>query len=116
VAICHCDDCQRHGGGAFSVNLVVPRAALTISGTPRAHKTVSTEGGHERERMFCGDCGSPLFTMLADQPEIAAVKAGTLDDHNGYAPGMEFWTRSAQGWVTPDSTRVLFEGDPQLVG
>jgi hypothetical protein len=113
VAICHCDDCQRHSGAAYSVNLVVPRAALEIEGTPKVNETTGTESGNKRERLFCGDCGSPVFTMLAEQPDIAIVKAGTLDDRSGFAPTVEVWCRNAHEWVSPDPARARFEGDLQ---
>jgi hypothetical protein len=68
VVLCHCDDCQRHSGAAFSVNVIVLRSALEIDGSPRVHETTGAENGNARERLFCGDCGSPMFTMLAEQP------------------------------------------------
>jgi hypothetical protein len=30
VVLCHCDDCQRHSGAAYSVNALVARNALKI--------------------------------------------------------------------------------------
>jgi hypothetical protein len=73
--------------------------------------TGRTENGNQRERLFCGDCGSPMLTMLAEQPEIAIVKAGTLDDRSGFAPTAEIWCQSAHEWVDARQTRVRFEGD-----
>ena len=114
VAICHCDDCQRHSGTAFSVNVVVPAAALGIDGSPKVHETIGSDSGETRRRLFCGDCGSPLFTMLTEQPDIVIIKAGTLDDRSSVAPTVEMWCRSALGWVGSDAARVSFEGDPQF--
>ena len=114
VAICHCDDCQRHSGAAFSVNVVVPTAALAIEGSPRVHETIGSDSGQTRRRLFCGDCGSPMFTVLTEQPDIVIIKAGTLDDRSAVAPTIEMWCRRAQGWVTPEATRACFDGDPQF--
>jgi hypothetical protein len=114
VVLCHCDDCQRHSGAAFSVNVVVPRAALEIEGTPKVHETIGSESGEKRERLFCGDCGSPLFTMLIEQPDIVVIKAGTLDDRSSLRPTAELWCQRSQGWVSPDPARAIFEGDPQF--
>jgi len=33
VALCHCTHCQRQSGGAFSVNVGVPKGALTVLST-----------------------------------------------------------------------------------
>ena len=111
VVLCHCDDCQRHSGAAFSINVIVPRPALEIDGSPRVHATTGTENGNPRERLFCGDCGSPMFTMLAEQPEIAIVKAGTLDDRSGLVPTAELWGRRAHEWMGASPDRARFEGD-----
>ena len=32
TGICHCRSCQKQSGGAFSINVAVPRAALKIAG------------------------------------------------------------------------------------
>ncbi|MFB6720675.1 GFA family protein [Kribbella sp. NPDC056345] len=49
VVLCHCGECQRHSGSAFSVNVLVPRAALEITGTPATYQTTGTENGHLRD-------------------------------------------------------------------
>ncbi len=55
-----------------------------------------------------------MFTMLAEQPEIAIVKAGTLDDRSGFAPTAEIWCQRAHEWVDTSQNRVRFEGDLAL--
>jgi hypothetical protein len=52
-----------------------------------------------------------MFTMLAEQPEIAIVKAGTLDDRSGLVPTAELWCRCGHEWVGSSSARARFEGD-----
>lgn len=111
VVLCHCDDCQRHTGSAFSENVLVPRDSVEIKGTPRSHQTVGTENGALRDRMFCGDCGTPIFTVLHERPEVLIVKGGTLDDRTGLAPAAEVWWRRAQDWIEPNPARTRFEGD-----
>ena len=111
VILCHCDDCQRHSGAAFSVNVLVARNMLEITGTPRAYHTIGSENGNLRQRQFCGDCGSPIFTTLAERPDVVIVKAGTLDDRTGLTPSADVWWRKAQGWLAPHPTRPRFDGD-----
>ncbi|MFI9388167.1 GFA family protein [Kutzneria sp. NPDC052558] len=111
VVLCHCEECQRHSGSAFSVNVLVARDAVEITGTPRSHQTVGAENGHLRDRLFCGDCGTPIFTVMHERPEIIIVKAGTLDDRSGVNPVAEVWWRRAQDWIEPSPTRPRFDGD-----
>ncbi|MEV8608010.1 GFA family protein [Amycolatopsis sp. NPDC051373] len=111
VVLCHCDDCQRHTGSAFSENVLVARDAVQIEGTPKVHHTTGTENGHLRDRLFCGECGTPIFTILHERPETLIVKGGTLDDRTGLAPFADVWWRRAQDWLAPHPTRARFDGD-----
>ena len=42
VGVCHCRDCQRFTGSAYSFLVVVPQTALKIDGTT---KTYASPGG-----------------------------------------------------------------------
>ncbi len=100
VVACHCRDCQKQAGSAFSIIAVFPRDAVRIEGTPALFLGLGDSGG-EVERNFCGACGSPLFSDSAAMRErgIIAIKAGTLDDVADLAPRLHYWTRSKQPWV-----------------
>lgn len=98
TGICHCTDCQRQGGSAFSINVGVPRNELNINGEVKIVETARDEGG-TGYRHFCGDCGSPIFSVLSVADEIAWIKAGTLNDASWLEPEIEAWTRSAQPWA-----------------
>ncbi|WP_431037716.1 GFA family protein [Streptomyces sp. P6-2-1] len=111
VVVCHCGHCQRHTGSAFSVNVLVARESLEIKGAPKAFRTTGTENGNPRDRLFCGDCGTPVFTVLHERPDLLIVKAGTLDDPSGIEPSAEVWRRRAQDWVGTSGDRPRFEGD-----
>jgi hypothetical protein len=112
TAVCHCDDCQRQSGSSFSVNMGVPRAALTVTGdTMKTFVTVGSDSHQPRDRNFCGTCGSPLFTVLSEMPELAFVKVGTLEDHSIVAPVIEVWCERAQRWVGSDAERGRFDRD-----
>jgi hypothetical protein len=99
-AACHCADCQRQTGNPFSIIVGVPRAAFEVEGvTLASHTTVGTDHGGETVRHFCSGCGSPIFSESAVAPEMAWIKAGSLDDSSWLAPAAEVWTSSAQPWA-----------------
>ncbi|CRK25666.1 hypothetical protein BN1723_013652, partial [Verticillium longisporum] len=78
-ALCHCIDCQKWTGGAFTSNAVVPRTAFSVTkGTPRTWDAVAASGKINKH-FFCGDCGSSLYTELEVLPDVTCVKAGGLD-------------------------------------
>jgi hypothetical protein len=111
TAVCHCDDCQRSSGSAFSVNILVPRAALAVEGeTLATFETTGTDTGLPRQRQFCSACGSPVVTMLEEMPEVAIVKAGTLDDRSWLEPAMEVWCERSQPWVAAAGEQRMTRG------
>jgi hypothetical protein len=100
TAICHCADCQRSSGSAFSVVVGVPHDSLHFTGDePKVYDTMGEDRGELAHRSFCGTCGSPIMSTLDDMPGLALLKAGTLDDASWLQPGLEVWTGSAQPWA-----------------
>jgi hypothetical protein len=100
TAVCHCDHCQRQGGGAFSVNLVAHESQLTLSGDLKTYvETGENDDGEYVHRRFCPQCGSPIVSALVGTPGVVAVKAGTLDDRSAVAPNVEVWCVDRQPWV-----------------
>jgi hypothetical protein len=94
---CHCRDCQRATGSAYSASVVVPRAAVAMKGELRSHEAVS-DSGHAVWRSFCPLCGSPIAIDLARIPDVLALRAGSLDDPSLHTPSVEVFTASAQPW------------------
>jgi len=112
-AVCHCSECQRQTSSPFSVVVGVPHAALQVEGdTLASFNTVSEASGGETTRHFCSGCGSPLFSLSAGTPEIAWLKAGSLDDSSWLEPNVEVWTRSAQPWTPRPEVAASFERVP----
>jgi hypothetical protein len=111
--VCHCADCQRQTGTAFSVVVAVPIDALQVEGDTLA--TITTTGdlhGQETERRFCSACGSPIVSLSPATPQLAYVKAGTLDDTSWLEPQVEVFGRSAQPWVEQVESRPRLETMP----
>jgi hypothetical protein len=114
MAICHCDDCQRQSGASFSINIGVPRENMSVTGDAmKTFVTTGTDSGQDRDRNFCGECGSPLFTVLAEMPALAFIKGGTLDDRDFIVPQIEVWRERAQSWVPASEDRGTFPRDMQ---
>ena len=107
---CHCKNCQRQSGSAFSTIIGVPEGALTIEG---AFKTYDDRGesGEAVLRDFCPNCGSPMFSRVAVAPGLIFIKVGTLDDTSAFTPAMHLWTKSKQHWVDL-AGQLAFETNP----
>jgi hypothetical protein len=101
--LCHCTDCQRQTGTAFSIVVGVERDSLHIDGdTVSSFTTVGEDTGEAVHRQFCTACGSPIVSLPDATPDLAFIKAGTLNDRSWLEPEMEIWCRSAHPYVTFD--------------
>ena len=100
AGICHCKNCQRQTGTAFSTLWGVPKASLRFTaGKPSVYHDSDTDSGATIERWFCGNCGSPIYSAIPSQPDMAYLKTGTLDDTSSFAPQFHVWYGSRQAWV-----------------
>jgi hypothetical protein len=111
VAVCHCTNCQKQSGAAFSVNLGIPEGNVALTGILSTFEDRGSSGGAVLRR-FCPDCGSPVVSEVASFPGLSWIKAGTLDDHGWFKPSMELWCGSAQSWVPEFSGTQRFEANP----
>lgn len=109
TGVCHCKNCQRQAGSAFSTLAGVPKAQFRLTnGEPKLYEDGDTESGNTVERYFCGNCGSPIYSALPGQPDMLYLKTGTLDDTSGFEPQFHAWCDSKQSWV------ALKEGVPTM--
>jgi hypothetical protein len=54
-----------------------------------------------------------VFSIAAAVPELAFIKAGSLDDGSWLEPAVEVWTRSAQPWSPHFEHAAQLERGPQ---
>jgi len=107
---CHCRDCQRTTGGAFTPVVYVPAKAFKITkGSPRYYSTPSAMVGHDK-RGFCPECGSRLFGGETEHGQ--GITASSLDDPSLFKPGVNMWISDAQPWDHMDPSLPKFEKYP----
>ncbi|WP_373491613.1 GFA family protein [Parasphingorhabdus sp.] len=109
--VCHCKNCQRQAGSAYSVLFAISDDQIKLSGDLTTYED-HAESGNVVHRHFCGTCGSPVKTTLPTQPGMTYIKAGTLDDTEILRPQIHFWTGSKQPWVEIDANVAQIEGNP----
>lgn len=113
VAVCHCANCRRQSGSAFSVNIVVKSSLMEIRGDLATFEDADTQSGSPVLRQFCSRCGSPIRSLSAAQQAISIVKAGTTDDPSLFVPAMHVWTSSALPWIPLPDDLPRFERNPE---
>jgi hypothetical protein len=97
IAVCHCKNCQKQTGSAFSLIVGIPRSTISIQGKLKTFCDIG-DSGQVVERNFCPECGSPIISNVAVMPELTFIKAGTLDDTSWLDPKMHIYCDSAQRW------------------
>lgn len=103
VGHCHCIDCRRSSGIGHSTHLVVPEAAVTVTGKVTYFESAA-DSGIRVSRGFCRTCGSPLLSRNAAMPGMAFVRASALDDPEIIKPQMIVYASRAPSWDKMDLT------------
>jgi hypothetical protein len=109
--VCHCRDCQKQGGTAFSVVVAFPETALKVTGAMKTYRSKGSSGG-EVQRKFCPECGSPILSVPPDSTGLVFLKAGCLDDTSILAPMVHVWCGSKRNWVTLPEGAMTFDQAP----
>ena len=109
TGICHCKNCQRQAGSAFSTLAGVAKADFRFTrGEPALFEDRDTDSGNTVQRYFCGTCGSPIYSAIEAQPDMLFLKTGTMDDTSAFTPQFHAYCDSKQPWV------ALEEGVPTM--
>jgi hypothetical protein len=106
---CHCKDCQRFSGAAWSMSMVVRKGDFTVVQGETDRFAKPADSGRVVEMHFCQHCHGWLFN-LPPAGDVVVVRAGTLDDIDWAAPVGNIWTQSKAAWVTIDPALVNFPG------
>jgi hypothetical protein len=105
---CHCHECQRWSGSAFSQQAIVPEDVLTITGPVAVYEKV-TEDWVSTQRV-CGVCHSRLYNTNTRRPGYAIVRAGTLDRSEELECRAHIFVETKQGWVVIPEGAAHWQG------
>jgi len=108
---CHCTDCQKATGSGKATILFIPADELSLTGEYKVYTVVGTDGSHV-SRGFCPECGSPIISYTAEQPEIKFIKAGSLDDPGWVKAEASYWETSAHPWDPVNPALPSFPQNP----
>ena len=109
---CHCLDCQTWSGSAFSQQTFVPEAALAVTGVVVVYEFTNPSGNTSTQRM-CGVCHARIYNTNSARPNVAVVRAGTLDRSNELRVVAHIWVKRKQRWLTlPEGVPTWPESAP----
>ena len=104
ISVCHCLDCQKRTGSAFSAQARWPDAQVTVSG--KSSTWVRTaDSGHKATFKFCPNCGSTVAFVIEGWPGVTAIPLGAFADPTFPPPRFSVYEHRKHQW-----TNVLGEG------
>ena len=110
--MCHCLDCQRRTGSAFSVAVFYERDRVRVdSGTSVVFERGSSSGYPVRFH-FCGDCGSNVYWEPARLPDLIGVALGAFADPSFARPEQSVWTKDKHTWLDLPEDMPTFTVNP----
>lgn len=96
AGFCHCTDCQRQTGSAFTMSIGVRCEDLCITAGEESIRSYRKSA--QTVLNFCGNCGSQLF---AAKPlsGVCHVRVGVLTDKPAFDPMAHVFTASKSAWL-----------------
>ncbi|MCO7223683.1 GFA family protein [Pleionea sp. CnH1-48] len=98
---CHCSLCRKSSGTAYATNGFVASAEFRIAKGASKLKAYVFKPG--RERHFCSDCGSPVYSSNADNPDYIRIRLGILNDDICERPMSHNFVTSRANWDDLDA-------------
>ncbi len=108
---CHCTRCQRRTGTAASAQARIQPGSLTVTQGEELIRTYAPPDGFPK--LFCGACGSALWSRNPDDREIVSVRLGAFDGDPGIRPSLRQFVAYAAAWEDiPDDGLPRYDERP----
>lgn len=93
---CHCTRCQRRSGAAASANARPESGSFRLLSGASNLRIWRPDGGWEK--VFCGDCGSAIFSRNPDDHELISIRMGAFDTDPGIRPSLRQFVAFSAPW------------------
>lgn len=98
VSVCHCHECQRRTGSAFSSQARFPADSVAMEGEIRRFVR-TTDSGNRATYIFCPECGSTVAYSIDAWPGLVAVPLGAFAGTDLPAPSYSVYESRKHHWV-----------------
>ena len=107
---CHCRRCRKATGTAFATNSPIAKADFHLLQGQKLLKSFTTTTGVSRN--FCSECGSPIYSVKADLPNVYRLRIGSLDTPIEQKPTCHFYVGSKAEWEDIHDTLAQYHERP----
>ena len=98
VRYCHCSQCRRVSGTAFSANAKIKIDSWELEKGRELVKEYEHKPGIYRA--FCSECGSPIYARVEADPENVRVRLGSFETVEGVEITGHVWVSSKASWYS----------------
>ena len=98
VSMCHCLNCQRRTGSAFSLTSRWPAERVTATGDARTFQ-LTGDGGSTATFRFCPACGATVYFDSDGIPGMISVPVGAFADPTFPAPVVSVYDERRHAWM-----------------
>jgi hypothetical protein len=99
VSVCHCLDCKKRSGSAFSAQARWPAEQIKTEGQSETWSQLA-DSGNRTTHHFCAECGSTVHYAIEGKFEgLVAIPLGAFDDPFFAAPAVSVWEERKHSWV-----------------
>jgi hypothetical protein len=106
LAICHCNQCKRAQGTPFVTNAPILWKHFTILTGASLQKAFMAS--KNKRRVFCSNCGSPLFSQRIDRPDAIRLRVGTVTEGRIPKPDYHIHHDSKAEWFDLDGAETCY--------
>jgi len=106
LAICHCEQCKRAQGTPFVTNapiLLDQFKLITGAEVLKEYKASS-----QKRRVFCSNCGSPLYSQRLDNPGTIRLRVGTISEGVIPKPAYHIYYGSRSDWFEMNDSQPKY--------
>jgi hypothetical protein len=105
---CHCSLCRKNSGTAFATNGFINTDEFRIVEGENMLTTFSFKPG--RNRYFCSQCGSPIYSSNNDDPSRLRIRLGLIESDIVERPISHNFVSSKANWEQLDANLPCYDG------
>ena len=108
MSVCHCTECKRRTGSAFSAQARFPAENVSVIGEFRIF-TRTADSERTLTYRFCPSCGSTVAYQIDILPGVVAIPLGAFGEEALPYPAYSNYERRKRPWasITGDSVEHL---------
>jgi hypothetical protein len=100
LSVCHCLDCKRRSGSAFSWNATFNAGQVAVEGEYRTWQRGADDDRGWARHHFCPICGNEVFYEIEVRPGMISIPAGAFADKDLGAPEVEVYGERRCPWLS----------------